>query len=201
MQPPLRARYLRLLGREELVLGQVLPGHLRDATGHILILRGETLTIKHLQMLDGRGLRDLYVGQDWPRTEGEDVPAAAITPAELVATLKRRIRSRDRGAQGQRHGRRPWRTRVRITVQECCQGMLRRRDIEVYTCDLSASGFAFRCQQFIHPGTIQYPRFEALPNRPTLKAIVRNCVHVSGRDHRVGAEFVKLAAGETVPPD
>lgn len=199
MQSSNEAKYLRLLARDELMLGQVLPGHLCDQTGRILIRRGERLTARHLQMLDNREQRDLYVGRDWPSANGREAATHVVTPAELVEALKRRNRSRGQHSRGRRHARHEWRTRLHVTVQECSKGMFRRREIEVTTCDLSASGFAFVSQQFIHPGTILYPRFEALPNRPTLKAVVRNCVYVTGREHRVGAEFVHLDPGESVP--
>ena len=75
----------------------------------------------------------------------------------------------------------------------------RTRDMIAETCDLSASGFSFICDHFIHTDTVLYTRFESLPDRPIVKAVVRHCVYLSARQHSVGVEFVEPAPGEQMP--
>ena len=190
---------LRRLDPEELVLGSVLPGHVRDQSGRILIRRGRRLSEEHLEQLQKRAVGAVYAGPDWETPEPPDPPTPVISADELTAILRRRNPPHD-DSRARRHRRHPWRVQLRLTIQECSQGVVERRDVVVATCDISAGGFAFVSQLYIHPGTLVYARVRSLPNRPVLKGVVRNCVHLEAREHRVGVEFVPPEEGEMFPP-
>jgi len=192
-----RAEELRRLEPSELVVGQVLRGHVRDAAGRILIPKGQVMSHEHLQHLAERGSQALYVASDWEVKEPA-VPHAVqpVAPAELLEALKRKHGIRARETHGRRQRRYPWRCQLRVSIQECSDGVVQRRELMVETCDLSGGGFAFISKHFVHIGTVVYPRFECLPGRPVLKGIVRYCHHLEARCHRVGVEFVPLDPGE-----
>ena len=184
------------------MVGSVLPGAVRDHAGRILIQSGETLSAAHLHQLDQGGACALYAGADWgaPPERRESVPQT-LRAKEVVHALLRRHRTVADDGRTRRQRRHEWRVRLRMAIQECSEELIHRREIEIEieTCDLSASGFAFVSQQFLHVGTLVYPRFVTLPNRPVLKGIVRNCRHIEGRRHRVGVEFLQPESDEPAP--
>jgi hypothetical protein len=188
------AARLRQIDPDRLVPGERLPGHVRDAAGRILIRRGQVLTTEHLQQLAERGTCGLYGTSDWDPDAPPPVedPVVTITPDELVQALKRKHGVRTGEHPGRRHRRHVWRCQLRVLVQECSDGLVQRREVTVDTCDVSSGGFAFISRQFVHVGTIVYPRFDCLPNRPRMKGIVRYCHHLEAQRHRVGVEFVPL---------
>ncbi len=184
----------RQIDPDELVVGKPLPGHIRDAAGRVLIRKGQVVTAEHLQQLAERGSRGLYGGSDWepdPPAAGEGTPVT-LTAEELMEALKRKHGLRADEHRGRRHPRHVWRCQLRVVVQECSDGLVQRREVVVETCDVSSSGFAFVSRQFVHVGTIVYPHFDCLPNRPLMKGIVRYCHHLEGQRHRVGVEFMPL---------
>lgn len=192
---------LRRLEPGELWPGRFLPGHVRDGAGRILIRGGQVLTGEHLRHLTERGSAAVYGGPEWDsersKAEADD---PGLSPTELLQALKRRHGVRGGQKPGRRHTRYTWRCRMKLTIQECSDGLVQRRQVTVETCDVSGSGFAFISQQFVHVGTIVFPRFECLPNRPVLKGVVRYCHHLEARRHRVGVEFVPLDPDEQLPP-
>jgi hypothetical protein len=191
---------LRLLDPRELALGKTLPGHVRDRAGRILIRKGQAFSLAHLQLLAERGSQAVYVDADW---DGEPPPpvraAPQFDPQELLEALKRKHGLRSGLMRGRRQQRYPWHCQLAMMIQECSDGVLHHREITVETCDVSSGGLAFISQQFLHIGTIIYPRFDSLPNRPVTKGIVRHCVHIEARRHRVGVELVPFDPGEQPP--
>jgi hypothetical protein len=191
---------LRRLTEQDLVVGRTLPGAVRDGAGRVLIQSGETLSAEHLGRLGKRGACALYAGDDWgaPPQQTDPKPQP-LRAEEVVQALQRRMRIPGTDGRIRRQQRYAWHVRLRMAILECSEGVVNRRDVEVETCDLSASGFAFLSRQFVHVGTMVYPRFTNLPKRPVLKGIVRNCTHLEGRRHRVGVEFLHLDPEEVVP--
>ena len=195
-----RGECLRQLDPSELVVGTVLPGAIRDDAGRVLIRAGQTLSAAHLQQVQERAGGAAYAGPDWGTPgEVEDAVASPPGPEELVHALQRRHQSGVTAGRARQQARHEWRVPMRLIIEECGKGFLHRREIAVKTCDLSARGFAFISQQYIHVGTVIYARFITLPTRPVLKGIARNCTYLDGRRHRVGVEFLPLSPGEQVP--
>jgi len=189
---------LQRLDIGRLVVGQALIGDVRDQKGEIVIGRGEELTPEHIDLLKKRASSGVYVGADWqPGRATAAVPVVTASPEELMLALRRRHACRTRSTPVRRYLRHEWRVRLRMMIQGA-QG-LGSRLVEVTTCDVATHGFSFLVEGYLHPGTIVYPRFESLPNRPVMKAVVRNCAHSGARQHRVGVEFRKLELDETLP--
>jgi hypothetical protein len=189
---------LRRLRRRELVRGTPLPGHVRDRSGRILIRKGQRLSDQHLELIIDREAWDVYADADWPppgRSGQGDLWVP--TPAELLEALKRRRPPRGESNRVRRHTRYQWRGQLRLMLQ--VTGTSQRQEVVVTTCDLSSQGFSFICDRFVYPDTVVYPHFDSLPSRPVMKGVVRNCVHLEGRQHRVGVQFVNLEPGEILP--
>ncbi len=189
-----REASLRFLSWTELVIGRRLPGHIRNSAGKILLRRGNVLMPEQLESLRQREEWAVYGGPDWPprgagSQENEPDPAEVIQALRLRRGPKKRLRVRT----GRRH---PWCIPLTLEIEEVRPGGTRRRHVEVTTHDICTGGFAFIFNQFVHPETIVRARFESLPTRPYLTGVVRNCVHLSGTQHRVGVEFVD-AQGRT----
>ncbi len=190
------AENLRPLQAHELVLDHPLPGHVRDAAGHILLHQGQKLTCAKLDALEKWYVGGFYAGPDWPPAPvsqlWDRLPASAD---ELMSALRRR-RSTDRDEGNFRaQERHVWKTRLRLKIHENDKAGVRQREVEVETADVSPRGFAFLHDHFVHPGTIIYTQLEALDKQPVVKAIVRACHLVSGRQHRVGCQFVEIMTG------
>lgn len=86
-----------------------------------------------------------------------------------------------------------------MLVQECSKGITYRRRMTVAACDLSAHGFAFTAVKFLHPGTVVYARFVTDAQQSIMKGIVRNCVYLGDRLHRIGVEFIARNPSERTP--
>lgn len=176
---------LRPIARSELSLGQPLPGHLRDAQGKILIEAGETLTPNKWKLLGIGEDTVFYVGDDCPAGYS---PAADGSVAEAdTATAE---------SEGRKHKRHNWKVNLRLELVEPGRGSTRNRTIDVTSQDISLGGFSFAAPMFVHVGTVVYTRLNSLEGQPVVKAVVRNCVHIEGRLHRVGVEFVKPDAAD-----
>jgi hypothetical protein len=65
--------------------------------------------------------------------------------------------------------------------------------ISAVSNDISRSGFSFTYCQYVPEGAIVEVVFNDLPRCPQLCGVVRNCVHLGGRNHRIGVEFTKRA--------
>jgi len=198
MSPGRATPELRRIDYYSLVPGMVLPGHLRDRTGRVLIQAGTVLGPKHLDLLRERGALGVYAGADWHQPEADAAPPAQIgDPKEVLAALRGRRpeRGQIRVRRNQRHA---WSALLNVSIEERSQTGTRYRDLVVRTADISVRGFSFFYDHYIHPGTVVRAHFDMLPHSPCLVAVVRNCTHVSARQHRVGAEFVKVRRGTPV---
>jgi hypothetical protein len=183
---------LRPLHLNALVLGQVLPGHVRNDAGQILVRKGEVFSAAHLQSLGSGGNQAVYVGPDWDQQKS--IPEVDLR--ELLESQKRTRGVRLGQARARRYPRHPWQCQLPMIIQDRSRGPAERHEVVVETCDISEGGFGFISQRFIHPGTIVYARFDSLPERPVKKGIVRHCAHLEGRRHQVGVEFIALGANE-----
>lgn len=193
---------MRRVADSELSLGFVLPGNLRDRSGRILVRRGQRLSEAHMKLLLDRKVGSIYTEMEWqsPEQQAEEAHSQQeSTPDELMRALHRKNDAGRGKKQVRKHERHTWRVDMRLVVREFSGDMVQMRQLRVKTCDVSAKGFAFVSDRFLHPGSVVYACFESLPNRPLMKGIVRNCTHLSGRQHRSGVEFDKLDKGEAFP--
>ena len=192
MYAPPESKGLRLLGQNELTAGAVLPGHIRDRAGRVLVPSGQQLDQTRLDTLRDRTMGMLYAGEDWP-TANSASPGVDPEPAsagELTAAQLRR--SGVHPDRVRRHARHEWSVELRLSIEERSPEGCRQREVLVTTGDISLGGFSFFYRHYIHPGTTISARFETLTGQPHLTAIVRHCAHVSDRQHRIGAEFVAV---------
>jgi len=180
----------RIDGRR-LIVGRPLPAALRDRKGNVVLRAGHVLTARDITRFTKDDDLVAYIGEDWPEAARQPPPAPRNARNVLADPRPRRPRKKTR-----QHKRHPYVTPLDLVIEERSPAGCRQRQVRVMARDLSASGFSFAYQQFIHAGTVVRVKFEALPGRAHLIAIVRHCTHVSGREHRVGVEF----AG-TTPPD
>jgi len=88
-----------------------------------------------------------------------------------------------------RYERKAWTVALTLDLEEKSLRGVTHRQIEVATHNISVGGYSFIFHNFIHPGTVVSARFDGLPNNPTLRGIVRNCIAIGGTQHRVGVEF------------
>ncbi|MGD8451494.1 MAG: PilZ domain-containing protein [Phycisphaerae bacterium] len=80
------------------------------------------------------------------------------------------------------------------------KGGRRERRLDVTTVDISVGGMAFYYRQYIHPGSTIRARFDALPGKPYVTAVVRNCTLIGPGRHRIGMEFIEVRRDEGDPP-
>jgi hypothetical protein len=169
---------LRRIYRDELPVGTVLPGHLRDRQGRILLRAGKRIELEHLTLLDERVDFAIFAADDWPTATPPSKDDAA-DPSDVLEALRLR-RSSPGKARPRRHRRRACTVPVRLLIEERTALGSRQREADVTTCDISVAGFAFIFHQYMHPGTAVRATFASLPDRPHLTAIVRNCTHPGG---------------------
>ena len=63
--------------------------------------------------------------------------------------------------------------------------------VAAVTNDISQEGLSFFCPRLLHVETPLSIRFLTLEDRPVLKCVVRNVVHLGGEYHRIGVEFTE----------
>lgn len=182
---------------QELAEAQVLPGHLRDRDGRILIPAGAVLNSDDLKVL---AARPMYVGPDWlaNRARTMAVGAAGIAGVSGKGDAASPPNAMGNGEELRRQLRRVWNTMLDLELTE--QDGSRRRHVRVQTLNLSSGGFAFLHRQFIHPGTRVRAEFQALPGKPIIEGVVRACDQLGGMEHRVGVQFIANAS-RTLTPD
>ncbi len=185
---------LRQLDASTLATDQPLRQPVYDVGGHILARPGERLSAQQCQRLAERGAYIL----DEALTDAGRVELRKIPPEELMQILSRQQPLTGGHVHPRQHERHAWRVQRRLILVECGR-MGRRLDLDVVTEDISKGGFAFVCQQYVPPGTIVFLGLEVMAPSAIVKGIVRNCVHVQGRKHRVGVQFVRLRPGERLP--
>ncbi|MCC6580979.1 MAG: hypothetical protein IT440_11110 [Phycisphaeraceae bacterium] len=122
------------------------------------------------------------------------VPKTTAKPRDVVGELSRQHRNENGTPDKNKraHARHGWQVVLTLTIEELSNGEHRRRQIEATTFDIAVAGFGFIFNQFIHPGTIVYARFDSLPNKPWLRGVVRNCFKLGGFQHRVGVQFLEV---------
>jgi hypothetical protein len=181
--------------RRRLVAGRPLPGNLYDHKGRVLFRAGQMLDAGALRMLEMYDDTGVFGDEQWqtPRARAASASAPVPEQPEQVAQLRRSGEARRMRA----HQRYCWRSRVPVVFEEPSSDGMRRRQALVRTLDVSAGGFAFEFDQYVHPGTIVHAAFHALKRNPQRRGIVRSCVHVDGTTHRVGVEFSTSAAATT----
>ncbi len=182
--------------RQRLIPGQPLPGNLYDHTGRLLFQAGQTLDNSAMRMLEMCNETGIFGDEQWqsPPAQAAGSPAPMPEHPEEIAKLRRC------GKAGQLRTcpRYSWQSRIPVVLEESTAGKARRRPALVRTLDISSGGFAFEFDQYIHPGTIVHVALRALGRNPLRRGVVRACVHINGRKHRVGVEF--CAPPATNPP-
>ncbi len=162
----------------------ILPGHIRDAHGRILVRAGQLLTRRTLATLSRQVLT---VGADWP----EGFPARTIAAAKAVRGgdthvldgLKYERRRR-------RHKRHPLNAQIQIRVIELAGWSARDRDIAVHVFDISSGGMGFDYDQYIPVGARIEVVLKWLQTDARIIGVVRHCRCVDGRTHRIGVKFI-----------
>lgn len=184
---------LRMLAHDELIVGVMLPGDIRNRNGHTLIAGQQVLTADHLAALEKSGQVLLFAGDDWPAPEPEPPAAEEDLQDEpdLMDALRQRC-GKPTSSSPRRHERHDWAVLLKLSIEEKSEEGTRRRDLTVTTCDLSASGLAFYHRHYLHPGSIIHTRFDSLPGKPCVKAVVRHCTHLEANKHRIGAEILAV---------
>ncbi|HPF39211.1 MAG TPA: PilZ domain-containing protein [Phycisphaerae bacterium] len=117
-------------------------------------------------------------------------PAKHENPARVMAMLRKQADADSTTVEKRGSDRYAWRTRLRVTIVDPSGA---RREIDVTTHDLSIGGFSFMFNQYVHNGTVVIACIKALPEKPMVLCVVRNCVHVKGAMHRVGVNFERVS--------
>ncbi len=173
--------------QSSLSLGKVLPGNLYDEKAKLLIPKGTRLVQANLDCLNSA---ELHVGEDWPR-EGDSSHNA--NAHEILSQLAQAYKQPAKKSVNQRqHTRHQWKVVLTVELHETNGGNTSRQELEVTTQDIAVGGFSFIYKRYINPGSLSYARFETLPNKPCLKAEVKNCVNLGGFQHRIGMQFLKV---------
>ncbi len=123
-------------------------------------------------------------------------PAPTATPQEVCDALYERSGVPSPVRDQRRHPRSPWVTTLTLWVKDRRNSWDAPRALRVTTHDISRSGFSFIYGQFLHADTVVCTQFDTLPGRPIITGIVANCVHVGGRQHRIGVRFVEADPAE-----
>ena len=118
-------------------------------------------------------------------------PRPLASPNEVIDALAEQHKPQFDGDDRRTRLRYNWHVVLTIQVEDPSRRTTGPRQIEVTTQDISVGGFAFTHNQYVHPESILHARFEALPGKPELTAIVRSCVPLAGSQVRVGAQFVE----------
>ncbi len=191
---------LRRLDPRELAVGRVTPGPILDRHGRVVLEKGACFEAAHASIFELHGIDGLFVGPEWQRAQfAGDAAFSTAAPEELVRSLQRRTATRAQAGQSRTQERHAWSVSLRIVAVIRLEGAVTRRPLTVTTHDVSRTGFSFTAKLYLYEGTEVFAAFDALPGRPIMKGIVRNCHLVAGRDHRIGVEFVPLGSDE-VPP-
>ena len=179
----------RSIVREEIPVGQRLPGDLHDAEGLRLHEAGTCLAESAVEAFPAL----VWVDGAWP---------ARAPASRVVDGLYERLDQPNPTAEGRAHDRRPWAVTLKVVIAEALNHHITTKQATVVTIDLSRGGFSFVYPQFVHHGSVVAARFNMLPGHPVLYGSVRNCVLLDGLRHRVGVAFDDEASddqGQDVP--
>jgi len=184
------ASHLRPLDPAVFPPDQPLAQPIYDAAGQVIVRKGERLSAEQVTRLGEQGA---YVSDSLAArasaADSTDTELCRVSPEELIQALGRRQPPQTRGQVSVRQSaRHPWRVRVQLTVVEPSAEGERHLELQVETRDISRTGFSFVCERYMHPGTIVYLHVQK-PVCRSVKGIVKNCVHVEGRQHRAGVAF------------
>lgn len=124
------------------------------------------------------------------------LPSSTATPDEIYEALYLRHGREDPVRDERRQPRMPWQARLTLWVKDRRDSWDTPRVLTVITCDISRGGFSFLYDQFLHTETVACTQFDSLPGRPIVTGVVANCVHLGGRQHRVGVRFVEVDASD-----
>ncbi len=166
----------RSIVREEIPVGQRLPGDLHDVEGIRLHAAGTCLAESAVEALPAL----IYVDGAWP---------ARAPASRVVDELYERFDQPNPTAEGREHDRRHWAFTLKVVIAERLDRHITTKQATVATIDLSRGGFSFVFPQFIHHGSVVAVRFNMLPGHPVLYGSVRNCVLLDGLRHRIGVAF------------
>lgn len=190
---------LRRLGDADLVIGSPVRGDVCDLRGRVIIKAGQMLDESTLESARSASKAGLFGGADWSAGASPppaEAPAAGRGSVESQRILKQ-LSDQHAGAGGggkgfkdRKHERRAWAVPLTVMLEERTGQFHRSREVEVTTHNISVGGFAFVYNQYVHAGTIVKVQFDTLPNKPKLTGVVRNCAFLSGRQHRVGVQFL-----------
>ena len=169
---------LRSMRREKLPVGKIVVDEIRDAGGGVLVDSGVVLDGTMITLLPNV----VYFSERDNKQSAEDV----------VDEVFRRLGRGAPVANQRRHQRRSWSATITVTIEQTCNESVSRRAEQVKTHDISRNGFSFIYRQYIPVGAKVNAEFVMLPDQPVLKATVRSCTHIGGRDHRIGVEFDKI---------
>ena len=171
-----------------LLLDEPLPGSLLDDHGRLLVAKGCMLdyeTLEKLMIVNG-GAREFVLGHDWPQPE-ENKEADTD---ELIQELEGRLEPVEDQHEKRTHERHKWQVVLTIDLEERTDDSLARRRIKATTVDISRGGFGFVFESFVHPGATVITTFKTVKGSPMVRGIVRHCICLGGRKHRVGVQFV-----------
>lgn len=170
-----------------LLVDEPLPGSLLDDHGRMLVAKGHMLdqqTLEKLTIANG-GAREFVLGNDWPDPEeGNETDAD-----KLIAELEKRLDPVDSHHEKRAHERHNWQVVLTIDLEERTEDSLVRRRVKATTVDISRGGFGFVFENFVHPGAAVITTFKSVKDSPMVRGVVRHCVCLSGRKHRVGVQF------------
>jgi hypothetical protein len=183
---------LQRLNDGDLAPGTSLRGHVRDIRGRILLRAGQMIDQASVESARKHAPAGLYGGGDW---RDEVVGASGSSASgESCARIMKELSEQHRPGKAfkdRRHERKPWAVPLTVQLEERCTEGIRTRDVEVTSHNISSGGFAFVFNQYVHEGTIVRVQFDTLPRKPRLMGVVRNCVLLNGRQHRVGVQFME----------
>lgn len=189
---------LHRIDESQLALGCALRGDVCDIHGRVLLKAGQLLEKAALDAARRHAPAGLYGGNEWAGFFVEDDGGMsddyAQEPVNRPAQIMRQLSEQQRPGKGhreRRHERRAWAVPLTVRLEERCGDSVRTRDIEVTSHNISAGGFAFVYNQYVYEGTIVRVQFDTLPRKPKLTGVVRNCILLGGRQHRVGVQFTE----------
>lgn len=110
--------------------------------------------------------------------------------ADMVDAMRARSSRQDHGVprRRERHG---WSANIEVEIDPSMVGGGRAITATVATIDLSPAGVAFRYHTYLQTGTLVHMTLP-LPGEPRVLGVVRNCIHMKGKQHRVGVKFLRI---------
>ena len=155
----------------DLPIGTPIPGAIYDEHSRKQVAKG---TVLDKGMIDVLSSRLLFVDFEWHGEEIGEPEADADAPTDGL-TEDHRLH--------ERHG---WQAEVTVAASDHGH----QHTIKVTTQDISQGGFAFLHDQYMYPDTMVVAQFGSGSEKRVVTGVVRYCLHISGKQHRVGVSFV-----------